>query len=74
MADRDDVGREQITALGRRVDAIAHEIDREHGIRWRLHSAENLLTAHGLIIKLACAVSGAIGTVLGAVVTTLIRG
>lgn len=73
MAERDDVGREQITAVCRRVDELEHEINREYGVRWRLHKIENTLTAHALLMKLACAVSGVIGTAVGGVAVALLK-
>lgn len=49
MAERDDVGREQIGSLRRDLDAVSLEIQRTPGgLRHRMHSVENRLTAQAL--------------------------
>lgn len=73
MAERDEIGRVQIAELRRRLEGVEHELNREYGVRWRLHKIENTLTAHGLLMKLACAVSGIVGTGIGAAVVAVLR-
>ena len=57
--------RERITDLEAQCRGFAREIDT---LRDAKHKHANILTAHGLIIKFACAVSGIGGTVVGGVV------
>jgi len=68
VADRGDIT-ERVATLERCVDTLQAEVDR---LRIKTHSHSNLLTAHSLIIKIACAASGIAGTVVGAVVTKVL--
>ncbi len=66
MAERDDVGREQIEGLSRRIDRIEEETKR---CRDKLHDHAGKLTAHGLLTTfipdLVAFKNKAVGIVIG---------
>ena len=63
--------RERISAL---ETDVAHHAAEIALLREAKHRHAGILTAHGLIMKFACAVSAIVGAAIGAVVARMIGG